>query len=300
MEWKNAMTRTPTKSETTRRGLLAVLMLTVLVASVGIAWLLQRQATEKVLAGTKIIQEIRARGLEHYWHEKLQIDWYLIYSKGETIGWRASARAKADDETFIGVDVEVVPKRHSSHEIWTLNAGAAVGTCHADLRLAGSGGFRTDIVLSDGVVKVVQYVPGLGSVLAGADAPGNYLPEGTLYLAVRQAADMQADAQFTMVFNEKPNRNKIVEFGTLRLRYLGREQTQQGRTVRRVRMSETRGGGKGGAVFELDETGKILLIQGGDVQTTAVDEQAVRKSFEDAPSYLQQILERAFRSGGEG
>ena len=294
------MTRTPTKSEATRRGLLAVLMLTVLVASVGIAWLLQRQATEKVRAGIKIIQEIRAKGLEHYWPEKLQIDWYLIYSKGETIGWRASARAKADDETFVGVDVEVVPKRHSSHERWTLNADATAGAYHADLRLAGSGGFKTDIVLSDGVVKVVQYVPGFGSIQAGADAPGNYLPEGTLYLAVRQAAEMQADAQFKMVFNERPNRDKIVEFGTIRLRYLGREQTQQGKTVHRVRMSETRGGGKGGTVFELDENGKILLIQGKDAQTTATDEQTVRKSFEDAPSYLQQILMQAFRSGGEG
>ncbi len=277
-----------------------MLMLTVLVASVGIAWLLQRQATEKVRAGTKIIQEIRAKGLEHYWSEKSQIDWYLIYSKGETIGWRASARAKADDETFVGVDVEVVPQRHSSHEIWTLNADATAGTYHADLRLAGSKGFRTDIVLSDGVVKVLQHVPGFGSVPSGAPAPKNYLPEGTLSLAVRQASEMQADAQFEMVFNEKPNRNNIVEFGTLRLRYIGREQTQQGKTVRRVRMSETRGGGKGGTVFELDETGKILLIQGGDIQTTATDEQTVEKSFESAPLYLQQILTQAFRSGGAG
>ncbi len=293
------MTRTPTKSEATRRGLLAVLMLTVLVASVGIAWLLQRQATEKVRAGTRIIQEIRAKVLEQYWSDKSQIDWYLIYSKGETIGWRASARAKADDETFIGVDVEVVPQRYSSHEIWTLNADATAGTYHADLRLANGKRSQTDILINDGVVKVVQHVQG-GSVPAGAPAPKNYLPEGTLSLAVRQAAEMRADAQFTMVFNERLNRNKIVEFGTIRLRYLGRQQTQQGKTVRRVRMSETRGGGKGGTVFELDETGKILLIQEKDSQTEAVDEQTVEKSFESAPVYLQQILTQAFRSGGEG
>ncbi len=295
------MTGTWIKSETTRRGLLAGLMLAVLLASVGIAWLLDRRSAGKVHAGAKIVQKIRAKGLEHYWPEKLQIDWFLIQSNGNTIGWKASARARASGGgKFIGVDVEVVPEQHSSHEIWTLNADATAGAYHADFRSAGGKGLKTDILLNDGVVTVIQYTTAVRSAKARADAPENYLPEGTLHLAVRQAADTRADAQFAMVFNERPNRDETVEFGTLRLQYLGSSQTQQGRTVHRVRMSETRGRGKHGTVFELDEKGKILLIQGQKVRSTAVDEQTVKKSFADAPLYLQQILMQTLRAGGAG
>ncbi|MCD4699311.1 MAG: hypothetical protein K8R91_01910 [Phycisphaerae bacterium] len=288
------MTKTPTKSETARRGLLAGLMLAVLVASVGIAWLLDRRSSGRVRAGTKIIHEIRDKGLGHYWSDELQIDWYLIYSKGNAIGWRASTRAKSADKTFIGVDVEVVPRQYSSHEIWTLNADVTVGTYHADFRKADSQGSRTDISMSDGVVRVVQHVPGR-RVTASAQVTENYLPEGTLSLAVRKASEMRANAQFAMVFNEILNRGKIVEFGTLRLRYLGRGRTQHGQTVHRVRKSW---GGKSSVVFELDEKGKILLIQGRDVQIVAGDEQAVKKSFEGAPFYLQRILMQALNIRG--
>ncbi|MCK4624220.1 MAG: hypothetical protein KAV00_02840 [Phycisphaerae bacterium] len=310
------MTRTSTKSETARRGLLAVLMLAVLLASVSIAWLLERKSTIKAHAGAQIIGEIRAKGLKHYWPEKSQIDWFLIQSNGNTIGWKASVRVKSaarpgsppldklgttlsnaegpkSDGNFIGVDVEVVPKQHSLHEIWTLNADATAGTYHADLRSAGGKGFKTDILLNDGMVKVVQHVRGIGSITADSRAPKNYLPKGTLHLAVRQTAEMRANAQFVMVFNERPNRDKAVEFGTLRLRYLGSSQTRQGRTVRRVRMSEIRGRGKRRTLFELDEKGKILLIQGEKTQSKAVDEQTIKKSFADAPLYLRRLLKQA-------
>ncbi|MDY7009821.1 MAG: hypothetical protein SVV80_03625 [Planctomycetota bacterium] len=272
-----------------------MLMLTVLIASVAVAWLLDRQSAGRVRTGTKIVHEIRNEGLEHYWHEKLQIDWYLIYSKGNTIGWRASARAMSADKKFIGVDVEVIPRQRSSHEIWTLNADATVGTYHADLRKTDSRGSRTDISMSDGVVTVVQHVTGFRPVKASSPVTANYLPEGAVSLAVRKVADTQADAQFVMVFNEVINRNEIAEFGTLRLRYLGRGQTQHGKTLHRVRQSW---GGKGGVVFELDENGKTLLIEGRDIHITAVDEQTIKESFEDAPLYLQRILMQAVRISG--
>ena len=303
---ENPMAETQKKSESTRRGLLVVIMLAILVASTAAAWLLQKRSADKILAeeknirertlaGEKIIQEVLANGAEYYWGGQPQTDWYLIYSEDNTvIGWKASARTKTDDENFIGVDVEIVLQRHSSHEIWTLNKDFTVGNYHADLRLANGKVTSTDISLNGGIVKVTQYLGNLGRIITSSPAPENYIPEGMIPLIMRQVAETQTDAIFEVVFNERLNRNNTVEFGTVRFRYAGLRRTQDGKTIRPVESLETGHGDKVVATSELDDAGKILLEQGKKSRTQAVDEETVREKFPEALPYLQKILNQAF------
>jgi hypothetical protein len=286
----DVMKRTSTKSETARRGLLAVLMLVVLVGSVGIAWMLERRSDKKTEAGAQIIRHIREKGLGNYWSDKLQIDWFLVQAYGETIGWKASARGKIPNGKFVGVNMEVLPKRSRSHEIWTLNPDATIGTYHAEVNVTDSGWFKTDISLKDGMVKMRQHAGGSSTPIAHSQAPENYLPEGTLYLAVQRVAKARANAQFAMVFNEQANTGNVVEFGTLRLEYVGKKKTSQGKDVHRVKMSEVRMGKKHKMVYDLDEKGKILVIYGEKTQWTSADKQEVQKAFPNAPQLLQQML----------
>ncbi|MCK4626960.1 MAG: hypothetical protein KAV00_16730 [Phycisphaerae bacterium] len=296
----NAMKRTPMKSENARRGLLAVLMLVVLSGSVGIAWMLERRSDKKTEAGAQIIRQIREKGLGNYWPDKLQIDWFLVQAYGETIGWKASARGEIANGKFVGVNMEVLPNRRHSHEIWTLNPDATIGTYHADFRAADGSDFKTDIFLKDGVVKVRQHAGGAGTPVAHSQAPENYLPEGTLQLAVQRVAESRANAQFAMVFNEQAIIDDIVEFGTLRMEYTGKKKNQQGQDVNRVELSEVRMGKKHKIVYDLDKKGKILVVYGEKMQWTSAGKQDVQKAFPNAPQLLQQMLLIASHAGTTG
>ena len=295
----NVMKRTPMKSENARRGLLAVLMLVVLTGSVGIAWMLERRSDKKTEAGAQIIRQIREKGLGNYWSDKLQIDWFLVQAYGETIGWKASARGEIANEKFVGVIIEVIPNRSHSHEIWTLNPDATIGTYHAEVLLTDGSGYKTDISLKDGVVKVRLHAGGSSTPVAHSQAPENYLPEGTLHLAVQRIAKTRANAQFAMVFNEQAIIDDVVEFGTLRMEYVGKKKNSQGKDVNRVEMSEVRMGRKHKIVYDLDEKGKILVIYGEKTQWTSASRQEVQKAFPNAPKLLQQMLLIASHAGSK-
>ena len=283
------------KSENVRRGLLAGLMLVVLVASVGIAWMLERRSDKKTEAGAQIIRQVREKGLGNYWSDKLQIDWFLVQAYGETIGWKASAKGKIANGNFVGVDIEIVPNRSHSHEIWTLNPDATIGNYHAE----DSNGYKTDISLKDGLVKVRRHAGGAGTPVAHSKAPENYLPEGTLQLAVQGVAKARANAQFAMVFNEQAIADDVVEFGTLRMKYVGKKKNSQGKDVNRVTMSKARMGRKHKIVYDLDEKGKILVIYGEKMQWTSAKKQDVQKAFANAPQLLQQMLLIALHAGNK-
>ncbi len=292
----NIMKRTPMKSENARRGLLAVLMLVVLTGSVGIAWMLERRSDRKIEAGAEIIRQIREKGLGNYWSDKLQIDWFLVQAYGETIGWKASARGKIANGKFVGVNMQILQNRGHSHEIWALNPDATIGIYHADFRTADGGDFKTDISLKDGVVKVRQHAGGSSTPVAHSQAPENYLPEGTLQLAVQHIAQSQAKTQFAMVFNEQAIADDTVEFGTIRLEYAGKKKNSQGQDVNRVEMS--RGLGKQSrTVYDLDEKGKIMVVYGEKMQWTSASKQDVQKAFANAPQLLQQMLLIASHAG---
>ncbi len=288
----NVMTRTPMKSENARRGLLAVLMLVVLAGSVGIAWVLERQSDKKTDAGAEIIRQIREKGLGNYWSDGLQADWFLVQAYGETIGWKASAWGAFVKGNFVGVTIEVIPNRSRSHEIWMLNPEATIGTYHAEILLTDGSGFKTDISLKDGLVKVRQHAGGSSTPVANSKAPENYLPEGTLHLAVQRVAKTRANAQFAMVFNEQASIDDVVEFGTLRMEHIGKKKNSQGKDVSRVQMS--RGlGKKSRIVYDLDEKGKILVIYGEKMQWTSANRQDVQKAFPNAPKLMHQMLQIA-------
>ena len=171
-----------------------------------------------------------------------------------------------------------------------LNPDATIGTYRSDFRISDGNGSKTDISLKDGVVKVRQHVGGSSTPVAHSKAPENYLPEGTLQLAVRRVAKARANAQFAMVFNEQPNTGNVVEFGTLRIKYTGKKKTSQGNDVNRVEMSEVRMGKKQKTVYDLDEKGKILVIYGEKTQWTSANKQDVQKAFANAPLLLQKML----------
>ncbi len=279
-----------------RRSLLAGLTGLILAAAVGAAWLLAASAGRRVRAGREIIEEIRAGGLGKLWPREPRIDWYLIHNGPKPVGWRAAARARTEEGQFVGVDMDALPGVESL-ENWFLNADATEGRYVGVERAGGRRIGQTRITLADGQVEVFQYLPRVppGIFRARSPAPENYLPEGMLELAVRRTAARRAEAQFKLVFNERPNPQGQVDYGTLRFRDVG-----AGRGGgRKVRISGRRMGKAFARDYEVDAGGGVGgVADGRGVRWVSASGEEVARLFPSAPERLRAHLPGAFRRGG--
>ncbi|KPK86258.1 MAG: hypothetical protein AMJ81_01715 [Phycisphaerae bacterium SM23_33] len=283
------------KTTPRQRAILGVLMLGLLLATVGAAWLLESSSSRRVRAAAEILAEIRKEGLDSFWPAELEVHWYLAQKDKRIIGWRAAAAGRSQNGDFLGVDVDMQGRRQDPVcEQWRLNADATEGAYTALVRTPL--GYRpdTDITLQRGSVKVVQHnLPNYQRLQARSPAPENYLPEGLLEPVVRRVAAAGADAQFRLVFNDQPNPGGVVQYGSYRIRHLGRKTQSEGSWVDRVGVSA--GGPRSGhaLTYELDEKGRLLLVsthQG--LRWTPASEVEVTRVFPRASDYLLELMPR--------
>lgn len=289
-----------TEAQSTRRkrSLLAGVMLAVLVASVGVAWVLGELADRRVKSAVATLAAVRRDGLGKHWPERLRVDWYLSYAgdEAEPSGWGASIRGRGDQGPFAGMMLRVTGHEYTLEQ-WLLNADATSGDYDA-LKGVGWPLPDTSVTLEkgeDGEKMDVTVTPYGGKRLPGrAPAPKNYLPEGTLELAVALVAAGRGNAQFALVFNESPNVGGRIEFGTVRMRYAGKGPTRQGKETRRVRV------GFGGRrqdehEYEVGPDGEVLAWSEPGRRFVAVGEEELRGRFPNALSIVGRLLPNRLR-----
>ena len=263
----------------------------VLAVTVGGAWLLVAAPGRRVRAAEDILQEIRAAGLGRYWPAEPTIDWYLIRNDSKALGWEAHVRAGSDDGSFVGMNLHVIGAT-SAIENWALNADATQGKYLAVERAGRRILAHTKITLADGQVNVLQpmHREPPGTFKAASPAPANYLPEGMYELVISQVAAKGADAQFKLVFNERPNDYDYVDYGTLRYRALGEGPD------RKVHVSGKRMGEEYATIYTLDAKGRIAEVSvASGIRHVRADIEQIVKLFPDARTILEDNLPEILR-----
>ena len=300
---------TDAQSTRRKRSLLAVVVLAVLVVSVAVAWVLGALADRRVKSAVAILAAVRRDGLAKHWPERPRLDWYLSHAgdEAEPSGWRAVIRGRVDNGRednglFAGMIVHVSGREYQVEE-WVLNADATSGKYAAHMGV-GRPLPDTSITLEkreDGEKREdrekmdVTVTPYGGKRLPGrGEAPKNYLPEGTLELAVALVAAGRGNAQFALVFNGSPNVGGRIEFGTVRMRYAGKGPTRQGKETRRVRV------GFGGRrqdehEYEVGPDGEVLAWSEPGRRFVAVGEEELRGRFPNALSIVGRLLPNRLR-----
>jgi len=286
------------KSSAFRRSLLALMMLIILAVSVLSANVLVVRARKRVEAGAKIVKKLRLLGLEHFYSPGPEIQWYLIKSRKDSIGWLATFHQRLPNGDFIGVKVENIPRVYKSYERWSLNNDATEGQYTSRIVWESGKYLDVSITLSDGIVRVSRRGRTLFKPeIAKAPAKENYLPEGTHLLAVREVAKSKVDAQFAMVFNEQPNFGGVVQFGTVRIKYMNQGKNKRGKVIR-VKETAILLNEKISHVYEMDERGKIIQVRlPENKRIEACDERVVLMHFPAAKSYFHQFLPRRLERG---
>lgn len=293
------MGRTSGQSAAARQALLALLLTAVLAAAAGAAWLLQEITQRRVDKAAAILKQIRSSKLALYWPDRRQTDWYLIQQDSTVLGWRATVREGSGRGSFRGWEIELGYNQSGAtelemHSAWKLNAGATDGTYQS--RVEGRGRptqliqIRLQESASEADQATVEVLQPTLALEAQSPEPRNYIPEGVLRLAIRLVAESGADAQFKMVFDDIPNRHKVVEFGSVRISHEGRGRTDQGEQTHRVRVYY-RGWGKHPQEYELDESGKPISIVSGNVRWVAASAADVAKRFPDAPETVRRLAQ---------
>ena len=288
------------KSSAFRRSLLALMMLIILAVSVLSANVLVVRARKRVEAGAKIVKKLRLLGLEHFYSPGPEIQWYLIKSRKDSIGWLATFHQRLPNGDFIGVKVENIPRVYKSYERWSLNNDATEGQYTSRIVWESGKYLDVSITLSDGIVRVSRRGRTLFKPeIAKAPAKENYLPEGTHLLAVREVAKSKVDAQFAMVFNEQPNFGGVVQFGTVRIKYMNQRKIKGGKVIR-VKETATLLNEKISHIYEMDEKGKIIQVRlPENKRIEACDEKTVLLNFPAAKSYFHRFLPRRLERGLE-
>jgi len=240
-----------------RRRILAVVMLGALGAMMLAAYSLQRPASRRIDEAVDVLDRARRASADQLWPAEPVIDWYLRHDGGRLVGWSATVRGRAQDGRFLGAEVGVNSRLIVTHmEHWSLNQSLTAGS-YEGRGLTPGGPIQMKITLGNGVVRTSGTTP--RPVRAAADAPKNYLPEGTLNLiARRMAADAGADAQFQLIFDAEQRDPETVIFSTLRFRGLGEGQSPDGTPVLRTRITGVVARRPTDRMLEFDRAGTLV------------------------------------------
>ena len=108
---------------------ISVVMLAVLLASVGGAWLMVRDNVGQ--RGARLMQILRQEGLDHYWPASSD-EWMLRRREdGKVIGWRAQFIVAEEGGGYLGLLVQTRDPRPDrpviQWETWQLNRDATNG-----------------------------------------------------------------------------------------------------------------------------------------------------------------------------
>ncbi|MBL7133960.1 MAG: hypothetical protein ISS78_07680 [Phycisphaerae bacterium] len=191
------------------RGWLGPIMLAILAASTGAAWWVSQAYGTTAQRGTDIIRKIRNETLRAYWKPEPVTTAYLITNrKGRSAGWEISTRkgtpyGYAGSTWSRGADALYLEK-------WQVRADASRSKYEARALLDADYSPITINLAEDQVT--VQIGGQRTGILASAQAPSNYIPEGVLAVVVRLAARLDRKLAFKMIFNENAIRGGRVQF----------------------------------------------------------------------------------------
>lgn len=228
----------PTKSRT---NLLALVLLGVLLLSVLAAWQITRSMAGHKSRGEAIVQEIH-KGLGLYWKGP-SLKFYLIRTEdGKDVGWQYSLRNARKDGGFDGLDMTALNGQPWSWERYLLSQDARQGKYSAGQAARNSAvsidmTIDTQIQLDGEGLRASQRDPRDRRMHPSrAQTPPNYLPEGTLSLAVQLVAKSKTSGFFQMILNDQPpepgtgGMDKI-HFFAARIEYKGQKSFGEGGTA---------------------------------------------------------------------
>jgi len=184
-------------------------MLAILVGSISAAWWVTHGRGAMAQRGADIIRKIRTETLGPYWKPQPVTTAYLITDgQGRDTGWKISTRKStaygyAGTTLSRGADALYLEK-------WQVRADASRSTYGAQALLDAD---YPPITINLAEDQVTVQIGGYRTrILASAQAPSNYVPEGLLAVVIRLAAKLNHKLVFKMIFNENAIRNGRVKF----------------------------------------------------------------------------------------
>ncbi len=208
------------KTNAILRSLLLALLLTASVAAaLGYTTYLRGR-------GGRFVEELRRRGMAEFYPAEPTQMWYQQTRRKEDLllllGWRAFTLA-TDPETgrFHGTNISYnTVSGVGSWERWQLNQDATESVYHAGQFTSVDGACQmqmtTAIRLADGRITALQRIEG-HIHRSVAEAPGNYLPEGTTHAATQMMMDHRGRTTFSMIMNTIPPKDGRPQFAQMSL-----------------------------------------------------------------------------------
>ena len=207
-----------------RRNLIAVVMLVVLAAAVGLAWAITRGPGASADRGKKLIAQLHEKGLSAYWSGEPTS---LVYEA--TLPGRPPARL-----VFIRQPIQDGFKGQTAQRgdlvdisSWALSNDARVGQYSGRSQME-TGWAITRITLSEGKVAVVQSVTKGPSARVQGEAinraPDNYIPEGAMFAVVSVVHEAGESATFEMIDDQSAIEGGQVDFTTVRMSPHGKDE----------------------------------------------------------------------------
>ena len=308
------MSKKKEMSETTRRSVLAALMMVLLAGSVGAAWWVSASRHFDPQAGVDMLAGIREKGLSAFWSDKRVQDWYLLRTPdGRLVGWRAVWRTPAQGEydyaggTIEQVGTSATPQMVTLERSWKLDGSGSAGAYQNVQR------FYSTITMGGREIRVSRLLPkttyeyaddavhvtrtnGQRVVNAESDTRGDFIPAGMFSLVMYRTALEGKKAIYTRLIPENTIEDNNVAF------YLLHVSPEGGRVVRAAfyRLEVTPEGTRQAAspeiekTYAFDESGR--LVKETDLRTNVSAEistaAAVVKAFPEAGRYHRSLVAR--------
>jgi hypothetical protein len=267
-----------------RQSLLSIVMLGVLLASVGAAWLIVRGSKGARERGAQILRQIRSQKLTALWGQGASEDWYLGKSRdGQPVGWCRATRQFTGDG-YAGT-VHWMQPGLALKDTWRLNQDATSGT-YLGQAIGSRKSMTTRIVLQEGQVLVQSTLA--KNMVVRAAAPSNYVPEGLEFLVGFLASAERQAVACQMVFNEEPIRGGRLNFHLVMLESIGSG---------RVRWQSPDTGAQ--MVYQFDKRGILESIESPAEGITyqRVSRQDVEGHFPDAGRLVGTAMEPSGDAG---
>ncbi len=191
-----------------------MVLLAVLLASIGVAYLLVHRQSVPARRGAEIIRQIRAVGLQFAWGtEPTKLTYFARDQRGQVRAILDISRQPVDTG-YAGI-VIMRSDEGESLEQWSISADAGKCVYAGPTRLDGFS--TTRIVLSGDEVSVVRIGRG-GAEAATATVPDNYIPEGLMHLVIAHVAGGGKHASFRSILNSEAIVANKVQFATVHMR----------------------------------------------------------------------------------
>jgi len=256
------------KTNLRQRSILALVLLAILLAVVGVAWQLSTSRGEKIAAATDLLEKMRSDKLTKYWPAETTQECFLgVDPSGKALTWIVKARQKLANG-YQGASVQRLINGPALAEKWQLSAGASSG------RYVGpaNSGDQIEISLRDGRVSVTYARIGPPPVLVQRHslAPANYIPEGMIDMVLAQAAKAGRAMMFRIIENNQPIAGQEVHFTSVEVQPAG---------PNAIRWKPVSPGGKSDLTYYFDEQGQLLKIADGDFTIKRATMSQLLKSF---------------------